>query len=57
MGLFMKDLQPSTHYAGVKKKHVISPDFFGRKRLSSIKNSKAEDLVWFIVGRDPFIHR
>jgi hypothetical protein len=27
MGLFMKDLQPSTHYAGVKKKHVISAAF------------------------------
>jgi hypothetical protein len=27
MGLFLKDLQPSAHYLGVKKKHVISPDF------------------------------
>jgi hypothetical protein len=27
MGLFMKDLQPSAHYYGVKKMHVISTEF------------------------------
>jgi len=31
MGLSTKDLQPSTHYVGVKKMHVISTAVTGRK--------------------------
>jgi hypothetical protein len=45
MGLFMKDLQPSAHYSGVKKMHVISTEFLAENgyRVSRIQKLR----IWY----------